>query len=260
MAISPYPVYHDDDAAIGIEIRPFNWPLRRARMAAGMSRRQLALSIGVSPTAIGAAEALKKPLNETNKIKVAIALNRGVTELFPEELDELTLERQVVEVPLTPQMNDRFLDPGDDIEREERIAGLHDAVRSAMADLNPREQDVLRMRFGFDGGQQHTLGEIANSIGVSRGRAQQIEQVALRKLRYPKRSRRLRPYVEAALDPPAPPATIVDIQPSRTVRSAPVHQEGSRLTDSDRASIAQAIARARALIDRMTDDLASIEA
>ncbi|NMA93065.1 MAG: hypothetical protein GX975_00210, partial [Clostridiales bacterium] len=57
-------------------------------------------------------------------------------------------------------------------------------------------QEVLRLRFGLDDGRQRTLGEVGQQFKVTRERIRQIEAKALRKLRHPNRSKRLRVYLE----------------------------------------------------------------
>ncbi len=69
-------------------------------------------------------------------------------------------------------------------------------VRQAMAQLEQKERDVLRLRYGLDDGRQRTLEEVAQLYGFSRERVRQIEAKALRKLRHPHRSARLREYVD----------------------------------------------------------------
>jgi RNA polymerase primary sigma factor len=69
-------------------------------------------------------------------------------------------------------------------------------VAEALADLTPREQRILRMRFGLGGASEHTLQEVGETFGVTRERIRQIEAKALEKLRRPDRSRKLRTFVE----------------------------------------------------------------
>jgi RNA polymerase primary sigma factor len=64
--------------------------------------------------------------------------------------------------------------------------------------LTPREERVIRLRFGVGDGKDYTLEEVADNFGVSMERARQIEARALRKLRHPGRSKYLRPFVEGA--------------------------------------------------------------
>jgi RNA polymerase primary sigma factor len=72
---------------------------------------------------------------------------------------------------------------------------LREQVHSALDQLTERERDVLEMRFGLKDGQAHTLEEVGQEFGVTRERIRQIEAKALRKLRHPVRSRKLRDYL-----------------------------------------------------------------
>ncbi|HSI60094.1 MAG TPA: RNA polymerase sigma factor RpoD [Ideonella sp.] len=76
-------------------------------------------------------------------------------------------------------------------------AGLRDVVREILDSLTPRESKVLRMRFGIDMSSDHTLEEVGKQFDVTRERIRQIEAKAIRKLKHPSRSDRLRTYVEA---------------------------------------------------------------
>jgi RNA polymerase primary sigma factor len=72
---------------------------------------------------------------------------------------------------------------------------LREQLRSILNSLNHRERQVLEMRFGLKDGQAHTLEEVGQAFGVTRERIRQIEAKALRKLRHPLRSRKLRDYL-----------------------------------------------------------------
>src|SRR6476620_1113435 len=75
---------------------------------------------------------------------------------------------------------------------------LKDEIEKALTELNPREQQVMRLRFGLDDGQIRTLEEVGKEFGVTRERIRQIESKTLAKLRHPTRSQRLRDYLEEA--------------------------------------------------------------
>ena len=76
-------------------------------------------------------------------------------------------------------------------------ASLSEATRKVLATLTPREERVLRLRFGIGQNQDHTLEEVGQDFEVTRERIRQIEAKALRKLRHPSRSKRLRPFMES---------------------------------------------------------------
>ncbi len=71
---------------------------------------------------------------------------------------------------------------------------LRDDVAAVLADLKPREAEVLRLRYGLDGERVHTLKEVGVLMGVTRERVRQLEMRALRKLRHPRIGRRLKGY------------------------------------------------------------------
>ncbi|MGH9542595.1 MAG: sigma-70 family RNA polymerase sigma factor, partial [Terriglobales bacterium] len=73
---------------------------------------------------------------------------------------------------------------------------LKEQTSQVLKTLTPREEKVIKMRFGLDDGSEHTLEEVGQSFAVTRERIRQIEAKALRKLRHPSRSRRLRAFVE----------------------------------------------------------------
>jgi len=76
-------------------------------------------------------------------------------------------------------------------------AGLRDVVREVLDSLTPREAKVLRMRFGIEMSTDHTLEEVGKQFDVTRERIRQIESKAVRKLKHPTRSDRLRSFIES---------------------------------------------------------------
>jgi len=72
---------------------------------------------------------------------------------------------------------------------------LQEQIDEILSSLSPREGMVIQLRFGLKGGQPHTLEEVGRKFGVTRERIRQIEAGALRKLRHPRRIRRLKGYL-----------------------------------------------------------------
>jgi len=84
------------------------------------------------------------------------------------------------------------------IQQDELLARaqLGEQIREALRSLTAREERILRLRFGFDGDKSHTLETIGIQFGLTRERIRQIEAKALRRLKHPTRSRRLRPFLD----------------------------------------------------------------
>jgi RNA polymerase primary sigma factor len=76
-------------------------------------------------------------------------------------------------------------------------AVLREQVAQVLNSLSPRERRVLDLRYGLETGRQHTLDEIGNELGVTRERIRQIETKALRKLRHPSRSKKLKALADS---------------------------------------------------------------
>lgn len=74
------------------------------------------------------------------------------------------------------------------------FASMREQVEEALSTLSPREQEVLRLRFGFNGNHPHTLAEIGDKYGISRERVRQIEAKALKRLQHPDRRRVLEDF------------------------------------------------------------------
>ena len=74
---------------------------------------------------------------------------------------------------------------------------LTERTRKVLATLTPREEKILRMRFGIGEKSEHTLEEVGNDFSVTRERIRQIEAKALRKLRHPSRSKQLKSFIDS---------------------------------------------------------------
>ena len=137
----------------------------------------------------------RKPNEEELSEAMGITINK-LREIIKVAQEPLSLE-----TPIGKEEDSRL---GDFIEDREADAPVmtvaHELLREDLAEvlssLSPRERDVLRLRFGMDDGRQRTLEEVGQLFGVTRERIRQIEAKALRKLRHPNRSRRLREYIE----------------------------------------------------------------
>ncbi len=82
-------------------------------------------------------------------------------------------------------------DPSEEVD----LTLLSEEIEDLLSTLTPREARILTMRYGLSGGREYTLKEVGKKFGLTRERIRQIEQEALRKLRHPRRSRRLRAYL-----------------------------------------------------------------
>jgi len=145
--------------------------------------RQMLHEIGREPTPEELAERLQMPLDKVRKVL------------------KIAKEPVSLETPIGDE-EDSYL--GDFIEDKEAIIPLDAAIQSnlresttrVLASLTPREERVLRMRFGIGMNTDHTLEEVGQQFSVTRERIRQIEAKALRKLKHPSRSRKLRSFLD----------------------------------------------------------------
>ncbi len=153
-------------------------------------------------------------INKLNRISRQILQEMG-REATPEELaekmempeDKIRKVMKIAKEPIsmeTPIGDDEDSHLGDFIEDINVMSpidsalgeGLSEATREVLSGLTPREAKVLRMRFGIDMNTDHTLEEVGKQFDVTRERIRQIEAKALRKLRHPSRSERLRSFLD----------------------------------------------------------------
>ena len=146
--------------------------------------RHLVQKLGREPTPEEIAERMDLPLDKVRKIL------------------KIAREPISLETPIGEEEDSHL---GDFIEDKKAVSPLEAAIRydlqrqinSALETLTPREEKVLRKRFGIGEATDHTLEEVGQDFEVTRERIRQIEAKALRKLRHPSRSKKLRSFVES---------------------------------------------------------------
>ncbi|MEL7208712.1 MAG: sigma-70 family RNA polymerase sigma factor, partial [Actinomycetota bacterium] len=129
-----------------------------------------------------------------------LAREVDMTEERVREILRISQDPLSLDSPVGEEDDSNLADFIEDLQAEApaEVAARHmlgDAVVEALQELNEREQEVVRLRFGLDDGQPRTLEEVGKEFGVTRERIRQIEAKTLAKLRHPHRSQKLRDYL-----------------------------------------------------------------
>jgi RNA polymerase primary sigma factor len=145
--------------------------------------RQMLNEIGREPTPEELAEKLRMPLEKVRKalktVKEPLSLETPVGDEEESRLGAF-IEDQSAILPIDAAIQ----------------SNLRETTTRVLASLTPREERILRMRFGIGMNSDHTLEEVGHKFSVTRERIRQIEAKALRKLKHPSRSRVLRSFLE----------------------------------------------------------------
>jgi len=151
------------------------------------TQRQLQQEMGREPSTDELARKLELPVGKVRKImRIAqepISLETPVGEEDESHLGDFIIDRRVAS-PSEAVIN----------------LNLREQTAEVLKSLTPREEKIIKMRFGLQDGSEHTLEEVGQHFAVTRERIRQIEAKALRKLRHPSRSHRLRTFLESNRD------------------------------------------------------------
>ena len=125
----------------------------------------------------------------------------GVSEERVREIQRIALDPVSLETPIGEEEDSHLGDFIEDInvsapQDAATFTMLKEQLLSVLDTLTPREEMVLRLRYGIDDGHPRTLEEVGKEFGVTRERIRQIEAKALRKLRHPQRSKKLKDYID----------------------------------------------------------------
>ncbi len=147
------------------------------------TQRTMQQALGRDPTTEELAREMELPVNKVRKImRVAqepISLETPVGEEEESHLGDFIIDR-------------RMASPSDSVIN----LNLREQTAEVLKSLSPREEKIIKMRFGLQDGSEHTLEEVGQHFAVTRERIRQIEAKALRKLRHPSRSYRLRTFLQ----------------------------------------------------------------
>jgi RNA polymerase primary sigma factor len=157
-------------------------------------------------------------LNKINKIKRVFIQEHGREPNYTELSKELNIDEKKIKniikiskepISLETPVGDSedafikdFIENEDEFSPADTVASddLKERVREVLKSLTPREEKVLKMRFGIDVASEHTLEEVGKDFSVTRERIRQIEVKALRKLRHPSRSKKLQSFFDKEFD------------------------------------------------------------
>ncbi len=150
------------------------------------TQRQLVQELGREPTPEEIAERMELPVEKVKKVqkisKEPISLETPIGEEEDSSLGDFIEDKKIIS-------------PADAV----MSVTLSEQTRSVLSTLTPREEKVLRMRFGIGEKSDHTLEEVGQDFFVTRERIRQIEAKALRKLRHPSRAKLLKAYLEGTI-------------------------------------------------------------
>lgn len=241
-------------ATVGVKMQAFNWRLWQARREMGLTQAHLGLLTGMPALRLSNIETLKSRPTAEEQDEIASALDVAVTEMFPPEvLDLYGPAASTVRFAVPAARLRELRDAGRAADPALLVSGLPEQVDDVVGMLSAREQEVIRRRFGLAGGDQQTLEAVGKVLEVDRERVRQIEAKALRHLRHPSRSKKIRDYLDSD-DTRVSQGEAPKVGPKlKAQREAAVRQQQQaakteRLRESARAKIARDVDEGRVYV------------
>jgi transcriptional regulator with XRE-family HTH domain len=182
-----------------LEIRVRNNRLKRLRLSLGLSQLQLCKALDIGANYVGEFETLKRdPVKDEEwtdlALKIAEFFEQDPEYVFPESVRKV--KKPYFKSEINPEdfgaliqgtKREQVLLPEDAVAEKELLR----EIEKQLGELTPREERILKKRYGIDGHEEKTLAEVSIDEGVTRERIREIEAKALGKLRHPSRANRI---------------------------------------------------------------------
>lgn len=194
------------ESLVNLKLLTRNTRLVDARKAKGVTQLEMSKTIEMSLSKLSRIENLKFVPPDADKAKIAAYLVQPIDYLFPDILmkaieegvfshrDAQLAEPEIISLTEAQRLRLTYDGESEIIDQLERKL-LSTQIDEVLETLSPREQKVIRLRFGFEG-RSLLLAEVGEKFHVTRERIRQIETKALRKLRHPAQSRKLVDYLD----------------------------------------------------------------
>jgi len=195
------------ESLVSLKLLTRNTRLVDVRKAKGVTQLEMSKTIGMSCQKLSQIETLKIFPTDEDVAKVATYLGETIDYLFPPLLmkaieegvfirrDAQLAGPEIISLTEAARLRLTYDGEGEMIDEVDRHL-LTEQIPIILETLTPRERQMIELRFGFEDGVSRTLEQVGQRFNVTRERIRQIEAKALRKLRHPSRSRKLKDYLE----------------------------------------------------------------
>lgn len=194
------------DSLVSLKLLTRNTHLVEARKAKGITQDEMGRAIRMSKVKLSNIENLRRVPSSAEQAEIAAYLCQSIDFLFPDILmkaieegvfarrDAQLTEPQIISLTEAARLQISYDGETAIIEECDRHL-LSERISEVLTTLDPREEKVLKLRFGLEDGRSRILEEVGKEFGVTRERIRQIESKALRKLRHPRRARQLQAFL-----------------------------------------------------------------